>query len=154
MKGMIMKLAEPMTKLRPGLTIKLISFTSLVARAIVSPTGRISWKLMLLPNKLIYSSSRMSRSSRSPITALEKLRPNCKTARTVWLTTTHKAAKPMVRKSAGSAKAASKAMPMRMGMAAAKAAFPNAPINVPTMSNLWRIQWENSQREGLLWSEV
>ena len=37
--GMIRKVNEPITKLIPGLYMKFISRTSLVARAIVSPTG-------------------------------------------------------------------------------------------------------------------
>ncbi len=50
--GMIMKLPDPSTRLKPGLNIKLISRTSLVARAIVSPTGCKLWKVMLLPSRL------------------------------------------------------------------------------------------------------
>ena len=38
--GIKIKLADPTTKLIPGLNIKLISRTSLVALAITSPTGR------------------------------------------------------------------------------------------------------------------
>ncbi len=47
-----MKFAEPMTRLMPGFIIKLISRTSFVARAMVSPTGCKLWKVILLPNKL------------------------------------------------------------------------------------------------------
>ena len=61
---MTMKNAEPTTRFTPGLNRKLTSRTSLVARAIVSPTGCRLWKVMLLPSRETYSSSRISRSTR------------------------------------------------------------------------------------------
>ena len=147
-----MKLSEPATRFTPGFISRFTSCTSFVALAIVSPTGCESWNAVLLPSRLMYSSSRISRSSRSPITALEKLRPSCNTARTVWLPITPSATKPMVRKSAGDAKAASNATPIRTGTNAASAALPKAPINMPAINNLWCERWDKTQRLVVLWS--
>ena len=46
-----MNSVAPTTRLTPGLNMKLTSRTSLVARAIVSPTGCRLWKVMLLPSR-------------------------------------------------------------------------------------------------------
>ncbi len=147
-RGMIKKLAEPMTRFRPGLNIKLISRTSLVARAIRSPVGCRSWKDMLLPMRLAYSSSRVSRSRRWPITSAEKLRINCSTPRTNCDPAIRTAATPRPRRSGDAAMTASKACPVSTGTTEASAALLNAPTSIPRMNNLWRNRCDQIQRTG------
>ena len=122
-----MKTVDPITRLTPGLKKKLISRTSLVARAIVSPTECRLWKVMLLPSRLTYNSLRISRSTNCPISSAPKFLPNCSKPRNTWLPDIHKAIGSRAEVSGVEPVTALKAFPTSTGTSAAKAALPVAP---------------------------
>ena len=64
--GAMMPMIDSVISETPGFIIGLSWRTSLVARAMMSPTRWRLWKVWLLPNRLMYSSSRASRSRRWP----------------------------------------------------------------------------------------
>ena len=120
-----MNSVAPTTRLRPGLNMKLTSRTSLVARAIVSPTGWRLWKVMLLPSRETYNSSRISRSTRWAISSAPKLRPNCSTPRTICEPPRIRASGMRALRTGCGLSMSLKALPTRTGMAAAERGVAN-----------------------------
>ncbi len=88
---------------------------------------------MLFPSRLMYSSSRISRSRLWAISSAPKFRPSWSTLRTSWLPTMRRAMGNSARTWGGVAMMALNARPMRMGMRAASPALPTAPMNITRM---------------------
>ena len=147
--GTMRKLAEPTTRLRPGLNIRFISRTSLVARAIRSPAGCESWNCILLPIRLPYISSRVSRSSRWPINSAEKLRATCSRPRVICVMAIRKAVRSRKVVLLGSASRVSKAWPASTAGAPASSAFASAPKKTPKIQIQLRRICDQSQSSGL-----
>jgi hypothetical protein len=72
MIGMTMLISESVISATPGLSIGLSWRTSLLARAMMSPTRWRLWKVWLLPSRLRYNSWRASRSVRCASVSMEK----------------------------------------------------------------------------------
>ncbi len=151
---MTRKKNEPITRFRPGLNMKLTSRTSLVARAIVSPTGWRLWKVMLLPSRDRYSSSRTSRSMRWAISSAPKLRPNCRMPRTICDPPRINASGMSTLVSGGDTSMALKACPTRAGTTAASAPLPIAPTRIMMIRPQCRCACETIQRIGPRRSET
>jgi len=62
---------ESRISIRPGLNMTFNMRTSLVARAMMSPMRWLLWNDWLLPSRLLYSSSRASRSMRCAMNSTE-----------------------------------------------------------------------------------
>src|SRR5512139_280185 len=120
----------------------------------VSPTGCRLWKVMLLPSRERYSSSRTDRSSFWASSSAPKLRASCRAPRMIWVMATVNASDSSTLVSGTGWSMALNASPVSTGTTAARAAFPTAPATIRITIHQCGRTCDQIQRTGLVRSVV
>jgi uncharacterized protein (DUF4415 family) len=152
--GTTRPLSDSVISATPGFIIGLSWRTSLAARAMMSPTRWRLWNVWLLPRRLKYSSSRVSRSRRCPRVSMVKLVVRSRTPRT---STTARITRAIVssRRTSGSGwSTTSNAIPVRRGTAENMMLTDADPRENSTTRYQYLARCDSTQRTGLRRSKL